>query len=163
MNDQRHRDNRSHDVTRGHQQVIDDFSNVMDTIMRSMPRVLSRKLVQHRITLLQFYALREIASCEQDIDMSTISTMTGFPASSITSIIDRLDHLGLVERRHDATDRRRVVATITPHGASVLEQLNEERRELLSHMFAQSTTEDLVTCVTVFRDVQNHVDELLET
>jgi DNA-binding MarR family transcriptional regulator len=141
--------------------VIGEFCEVLDTIMRSVPQLMSRRIAEQNITMLQFYALKEIAACGTDIDMSTISASTGFPASSITSIVDRLDQLELVERRHDKSDRRRVVASITPRGAAVLKQLKQERNALLGEVFDQSPAGDLAVCVDVFQRVQQRVDEML--
>lgn len=51
--------------------------------------------------------------------------------ASITNVVDRLEEQGLVERLPQATDRRSVLARITPEGREVAcaatERLNEER------------------------------------
>jgi long-chain acyl-CoA synthetase len=56
---------------------------------------------------------------------------------SVTAVVDGLVSRGLVERRHDELDRRRVGHTITTAGVDLLEQadavLNHGLEEVLDH------------------------------
>lgn len=57
---------------------------------------------------------------------------------SLTTVVDGLVARGLVERSHDADDRRRVAHNLTDEGSRILEHADrvvEERlREILSHV-----------------------------
>jgi DNA-binding MarR family transcriptional regulator len=49
-------------------------------------------------------------------------------------LVDRLVRAGLVVRRSEATDRRKVLVVLTPKGSKILERLAAaHRRELLKH------------------------------
>ena len=95
--------------------------------------------------------------------MSSVSTMTGLQASSITGILDRLEKLGLVERQHDSADRRRVVATITPDGAALMQRIMQQEVDRLDHVLSKSSSEDLAVCLKVFQNVEERMHELYDT
>lgn len=145
------------------QQVINDFSDVIDIISRSMVQVLSRELAQENLTVLQFHALRAISTFGPEMDMSSIGAITGLPPSSLTSIFDRLDEHGLVERRHNAQDRRRVVAALTPQGVSLMKRIRQRELARLEELLARSSTEDLTTCLDVFHNARERLHELYHT
>lgn len=165
MNDQ-HQADRSgapHTDDLNRRQVIEDFSDVMDTISRLMVQIFARHLAPEGITVLQYHALRAISTSGPEMDMSSISTMTGLPASSITGILDRLEKLGLVERQHDSADRRRVVATITPDGAALMQRIMQQEVDRLDHVLSKSSSEDLAVCLKVFQNVEERMHELYDT
>ena len=143
--------------------IIDDFTSVVETISRSMVQVFSRQLAPEGITVLQYHALRALWMSDSELDMSTIATLSGLPASSVTSVIDRLCEHGLVERKHSEADRRRVVARVTAQGDALMERLQQLQHEDLVTMLAQSTTDDLAACVRVFQRIDEHLRAQLPT
>lgn len=143
-------------------QVIRDFSDVVDIISREMVQVFSRQLAEDGLTVLQYHALRAVWASGPALDMSSIGAMTGLTASSLTSIVDRLAERGLVERHHDAKDRRRVVATITADGATLMERMKERDLETLADLLKSSSTEDLATTLEVFRALHTRLRDLYD-
>lgn len=144
-------------------QVICEFSDVIESMARSRLRIFSRELAQHGITVLQYHALRSIATHGTELDMSSIATMTGLSASSITSIIDRLDQRGLVVREHDASDRRRVVATITDEGTALMQRIEEHELKRVERILAGISDEELRVCLDVFSRASARMNELFDT
>jgi DNA-binding MarR family transcriptional regulator len=140
-------------------QVIRDFSDVMDIISREMVQVFSRQLAEDGLTLLQYHALRAIWNSGGPLDMSSIGASTGLTASSLTSIVERLQERGLVERHHDERDRRRVVATMTADGAALMERMKARDLETLADLLESSSTEDLATTLEVFRAFHQRLRE----
>jgi len=55
-----------------------------------------------------------------DITIGTISQKRGFDAPTLTGIVKRLEHSGLVERRHDRQDRRVVKVYLTDEGRDTM-------------------------------------------
>lgn len=147
MSDQQHHEPTSRD------EVVDAFSRVVEMISRTMVQVFSRQLEPSGITVLQFHALRAVAFAGPELDMSTIASLTGLPASSVTSVVDRLSERGLLERRHDNTDRRRVVASLTTEGASVFDQIQQQQHAYLVQLLETSDTEEIAICLRVFERI----------
>jgi DNA-binding MarR family transcriptional regulator len=143
--------------------VIRDFSEVIDIISREMVQVASRELAGDGLTLLQYHALRAIWTSGPALDMSSIGAATGLTASSLTSIVDRLAERGLVERHHDAKDRRRIVATITADGVELMERMKARDLERLANLLESSSTEDLATTLEVFRALHARMQDIYDS
>jgi DNA-binding MarR family transcriptional regulator len=90
--------------------------------------------------------------------MGQVAEATQFPASSMTSITDRLVERGLVERGAHPTDRRAVVASITPAGEDLLRQVEEARRRDAIEALAGISDENLAHFVRTFHAIDEHVD-----
>lgn len=69
--------------------------------------------------------------------MTSVAEDLGVHASNATRTCERLVQAGLLDRRIDENDRRRVVITLTSEGRSLVEQVMEHRRERLSEILAQ--------------------------
>ena len=59
------------------------------------------------------------------VRMRDMAEMMACDASYVTAVADRLDELGLAERRNAADDRRVRELALTPKGARVAQQLDE--------------------------------------
>ncbi len=67
-----------------------------------------------RLSLTQVRALRRLAA--EPKCLGQLGSELGLTPPSVTRIVDGLEERGLIERRRDASDRRRVFAAITPDG-----------------------------------------------
>ncbi len=56
---------------------------------------------------------------------------------SMTKVVERLEGLGLIERRADPVDRRRVLAAVTPAGEAALATARARKDALLSTRVAE--------------------------
>jgi MarR family 2-MHQ and catechol resistance regulon transcriptional repressor len=84
--------------------------------------------------------------------MSHLADQLGVGDSNVTGIVGRLEERGVVQRVHDATDRRMVRAQLTPAGVDMLKRVEDTR---LGHM------RQLVEALT--RDEQRTVLAALQT
>jgi DNA-binding MarR family transcriptional regulator len=66
------------------------------------------------LTLAQVRTLRRLA--RQPQSLGQLGSELALAPPSMTRVIDRLEERGLIERRRDADDRRKVVATVTDEG-----------------------------------------------
>ena len=71
-----------------------------------------------QLTLTQARALRRLAAAPKSL--GELGGELGLAPPSVTRIVDRLEERGLIERRRDPDDRRRVVAAILPAGEALL-------------------------------------------
>ena len=62
---------------------------------------------------------------------------------TITSVIDRMIGHGLVERRDDPTDRRRVIVALSNDGEALVERIQQGRRQRLSVVIDALDAKDL--------------------
>lgn len=69
------------------------------------------------------------------LHMSELAARLGVSLSTVSGLVDRLVDQGLLDRREDPADRRQVVVSLTPTGASFIDRFRElnarQLRELL--------------------------------
>lgn len=147
----------------GRGELIREFSEVLDRISRLLIQVTTRELTEtYGLSLLQTHALETLWRGKSEMEMSSIATNTGLPASTVTSAIDRLVKLGLVERWHSDVDRRRVLAKVTPAGEEVMTRVDAWGLQLFEELLSKSDTESLVTCIEVFTAAEEQIHETFD-
>lgn len=76
------------------------------------------------------------------LSASEIAEQTGLAASSVTTLIDRLEAKGLVRRERDPQDRRRLTIVLAPQ-AAVVEQLFASSGKSLAELIAHYSDDEL--------------------
>lgn len=144
-------------------ELIREFDDALDRVSRLLKQIVARELAETcGLSLLQVQALDALRRSGPEMEMRAIAAGTSLPASSVTSIVDRLVKLELVERRHSDVDRRRVVARITPAGEEVITWFIEWELQLLEHLLSQSGAEDLATSIAVFTAAGERAQDIVE-
>lgn len=95
------------------------------------------------LTLPQFFALLAAERYPGGASMSQIAGDTLQSPSTLTGIVDRLIERGLVERRRDEGDRRRVRVHPTPAGRELLRGIRLARRQNLAEALRDAPPEQL--------------------
>ncbi len=81
----------------------------------------------HGLTFARFEVLRLLAfSRRRSMPMSRLGSLLQVHATSVTSAVDRLEGQGLVERLRRESDRRVVLASLTPAGEELVERATED-------------------------------------
>ena len=143
--------------------VIREFDEVLERVFRMLRQVTTRELSETcGLSLLQVQALASLLRSGPELEMRALAGLTGLPASSVTSIVDRLVKLGLVERRYSEVDRRSVLAKITPAGVDVMTRFDAWNAQLVEQIFSRSDTEDIAACLRVFTDAEQLIRDTFE-
>lgn len=106
--------------------------------MRKVHRYYEGNLSQYGITPSQFYVLSEI--WEKDgLKFKELAKKLEMDGSTLTSILDRLERLDLVERRNDPEDRRSLLVFLKEKAkrkineiAHLADELDQEIKERFS-------------------------------
>jgi DNA-binding MarR family transcriptional regulator len=85
------------------------------------------------------------------LTIGTISLKRGADAPTVTGIVNRLEHNGLVERRHDKEDRRVVKVYLTDEG-----------RDITRYLYAAMETFNEILTRTLSEDEQKHLRTQLQ-
>jgi DNA-binding MarR family transcriptional regulator len=75
--------------------------------------------------------------------MSRLAESLDISVASMTGVIDRMEKRGLVERRHDAEDRRVVLVHPAAGGRDLFTDIDDRRRTGLATLLAHLSDEDL--------------------
>jgi DNA-binding MarR family transcriptional regulator len=88
------------------------------------------------LTPSQITALATIAR-EGPLTLGALADTEHVTPPSMTKVVERLEGLGLIERRADALDRRRVLAAVTPAGEAMIAEARARKDALLSMRVAE--------------------------
>lgn len=125
------------------QRLIDEIERLTQEVMWRGRVQFAERLSAFGLTVPQYFALHMIERLGPDVTMGEIAEAIQAPASSITSIVDRLERDGFVERRPHPADRRSVVACLTPAGANIVRKVEAMRHRDLVATLAEMDTADL--------------------
>jgi DNA-binding MarR family transcriptional regulator len=100
------------------------------------------------LTVPQLVVLKEVAG-EDGIPIGHIARQISLSQATVTTIVDRLEHRGAVERRRTESDRRRVLVFLTELGAALIRSsptiLQEEFLQAFSRLESWEQTQMLAT------------------
>lgn len=99
-------------------------------VMRLQRRASPQDWMALDLTMAQMKVLF-VLNHEGPASVTDLAEALGVSAPSMTGTLDRLVRAGLVERRDDPADRRRVINTLTPAGQALVERLQQGRRARL--------------------------------
>ncbi|HBV89344.1 MAG TPA: MarR family transcriptional regulator [Desulfosporosinus sp.] len=110
----------------------------LSRVMRKVHRYYESNLSQYGITPSQFYVLSAV--WERDgLKFKDLAKSLDMDGSTLTSILDRMERLDLVERRNDPEDRRSLLVFLTEKAkqkiseiAHLAEGLDQEIKERFS-------------------------------
>ena len=98
-------------------------------IASEMDIVVLPQLIELGLTMPQLKALVAVVSAPPEgISVTELGTALGIGQPSASLILNQVERLGFVERKHDETDRRRVLITPTKAGLDVMAELGHGRR-----------------------------------
>jgi DNA-binding MarR family transcriptional regulator len=118
-----------------------------------------RRWLQGALSIVHLHVLT-ILEDEGPLPMGKLAESLDVSVASATGIVDRMEQRGLVERRHDADDRRVVLVHPTEAGLAVFIDLEEHRRTMLASTLALLTNEELKSFLVGLRAMHRARQEL---
>ncbi len=116
---------------------------------------------QHALSLVHLNVLTGL-EVEGPLSMRRLAELMDVSDASATGIVDRMEKRGLVERRHDAVDRRVVLVHPTEAGARVFSEMADRRREMLSRVVAILSGDELAALLVGMRAIHSARRRLTE-
>lgn len=81
---------------------------------------------------------------EDDIPISELSHKTGLAKTTLTSMLDRMEKLGHIERTHTPEDRRTVRVKLTEAARELKDQYNEASAEMNGIFYGGFNDEEIL-------------------
>jgi DNA-binding MarR family transcriptional regulator len=113
-----------------------------------------RSWLKGSLSLIHLHVLTVLES-EGPLPMSRLADTLDVSVASATGIVTRMEERGLVERRHDETDRRVVLVSPTEAGVAVFRDMMEHRRERLTGLLGRLTDDELQAFLVGLRAMRN--------
>jgi DNA-binding MarR family transcriptional regulator len=142
---------RSEPLTRRARQTLAD--DLLDELTAWSPREregMFRAWHRGSLSLIHLTVLT-VLEVQGPLSMSQLAEALDVSDASITGIVERMEHRGLVERQHAVDDRRLVLVHPTNAGSSVFKSLATHRREHLSRLLEELTDNELTSLLTGLR------------
>lgn len=97
-----------------------------------LAKIAERRLLPLKLGLTSALILSRLASLEKPQRMSDLAAYVEVEPQSITSLVDRLERAGLVQREKHPSDRRAILLLITEHGREAACQIEEALCEAMA-------------------------------
>ena len=98
----------------------------------------------HGLSMTHFHILA-VLEAEGPTPMSRLADQLGVAFSNLTGIVSRMEERGIVERVHDAEDRRVVLAQLTSHGRDIVQKVEATRLEHMRQLVGALTSDEQQT------------------
>ncbi len=138
-----------------------DFFSVQEEIHALSVRALEDTLGAEGITLPQAMTLKILKDSDRMCRMSDLAAMRFLTPAAATGIVDRLIHLGLVERKVDQNDRRVVLLALTPLGVKTMTVLEGRVQEMMRGFFQRLSDSDRAASLRMLRALKEYLREEL--
>lgn len=122
--------------------LIEEIIQAQKTIFLEMHAASAPLWLELDLTIAQVKALFTLGT-HGPITVGRAARELGIGKPSASILIDRLVHVGLVDRQEDPDDRRRAIIRLTPQGEDLVAQLWQGRRERMFDSLMRMDDEDL--------------------
>jgi len=101
------------------------LADIVIVLQRCFILNLSKELAKGQISFPQYFLMQYLEQ-QGTLTMSQIAEKMGHTTAAATGLVDRLEGLGYVSRRHDNVDRRKVLVRITKGGSGLVAKVRED-------------------------------------
>lgn len=147
-------------VERERARLIDQWREDNRTAFELASRMVPPTAARSDLTLRQLQVLVLVRS-QPGVTGHDLSGHLGVTTPTVSGLVDRLVTKGLLGRRADPEDRRRVLLTLTPAGLDVLAELESLRTELSTEVLARLSMTELESLVAVTARLRQIVEQLV--
>ena len=137
---------------------IEAFFSVMRRYRLAVTPWVTSGMARRGISLSQYTVLAVLKE-NGESTMGRLTARLGTTMGATTSLVDRLRHAGLIERKRSTEDRRIVTAKLTPEGRRMLDDLRADGKELVSDAFARIPADDRRTFIDVHKKLAEFLRE----
>ena len=119
---------------------------------------------KHNISRNAYHIMRFVKKYPDGVEPSVIAENLSMLRQSVSNLVFEMEKNGFVVSKHHPVDRRRVLISLTPEGASLEKKLSAEMRDLHNSVFAHFTNEEMRTYLDLrTRIIQCMQDAINET
>lgn len=140
-------------------QFTEDIYGRLRSIHGGITKILFAPFREAGLTPPQAFTLTAIRRLGDGATVGDVCRELKTPLSNTTNITIRLEKLGLITRRRDENDRRKVVLTITDKGREAFKKADKIYDELNARIDEDFTTEEKENVLAAFRLMDERAHE----
>ena len=137
----------------------DEFFNSQGELHALFTRTLEGLLSVENITVPQAFALKALKEQGGPCRMSDLAATSFHTPASMTGIVDRLIHLGMVERGSDPNDRRVILLALTEQGTAMLASIDKIAQGMMRRFFESMPEKDRKSMMRIFYSMKDFLKE----
>jgi DNA-binding MarR family transcriptional regulator len=138
-----------------------EFFEVQNELRSLFARHVENIVRTEGVTTHQAMTLKMLKTRDQMCKMSDIAAMQFLTPAAATGIVDRLIHLGLVERNFDENDRRVILLALTPAGEKKLSVVEKRLKDTMQRFLERVSESDRAASLRMFRKLKEYLKEEL--
>jgi len=138
------------------------FFNAQNEIHDLFVRVMENTLGKEGITVAQAITLKTLKEQDQLFKMSDLAATRFLTPAAATGIVDRLIHLGLVERKFDKNDRRVILLALTPRGEEAFSVIQGKVQAIVRQFFQRISESDRLASLRISKKLKEYLKEELD-
>ena len=139
-----------------------DLFNAQNEVQMLSAHVMENMLDTEGITVPQAMTLKALKDQDQMCKMSDLAAVRFLTPAAATGIVDRLIHLGLVERKFDESDRRVILLALTPQGETAMAAIENKIRAMMKRFYDSISKNDRAASLRMFRKLREFLKEELD-
>ena len=139
----------------------DQFGFRLGRLARFWRSRLDEKMRPHGLTQAPWVVMIHLRRGGNGFKQKALAKFVGIEGPTLVHILDNLEKQSLIERRQDKVDRRGKTVHLTDKGWRMIEVLDEVVAEVRSENLAGISDSDLSHCLTVFENIESHVNDVL--
>ena len=139
-----------------------DLFDAQNEIQMLSVHVMENMLATQGITVPQALTLKALKDQDQMCKMSDLAAVRFLTPAAATGIVDRLIHLGLVERKFDQNDRRVILLALTPQGEKVMSAIESKIQAMMKRFYDGISKSDRAASLRMFRKLREFMKEELD-
>ena len=128
----------------------------------AIDRVCAARLSPHGLSEGKFVLLFLLHARKEGLSPHELATLAGVTRGTITGLLDGLERSGMIARRHDAVDRRKLLISLTPSGARLALDLSNEHSRWIASLFNGFDGESRDTLSDLLQRVWRNLDAGVE-
>ena len=138
-----------------------DLFEAQSEIQTLSVHVMENMLGNEGITFPQAMTLKALKDQDRMCKMSDLAAMRLLTPAAATGIVDRLIHLGLVERNFDEKDRRVVLLALTAQGERAMAAIENRIQVMMKRFYDGVSKNDREASLRMFRKLKEFLKEEL--
>lgn len=143
------------DLKKGAERLADIFI----VLQRSFILDLSEELGKGKVSYPQFLLLSFLDYEKEPLTMTSVANRMRHTTAAATGLVDRLEKLGLVRRQQGPTDRRKVLAVITPKGIALVHQIRQDMVQNLLRLMGHLDETEQATWLRIYEKISPHCNQ----
>jgi DNA-binding MarR family transcriptional regulator len=124
-------------------------------------RMLTPRLARHGVKHGYYNYLRALW-IKDNVSQRDLSSTTSVTETTTVALLKGMERDGLIERRQDSTDRRKVFVTLTPAGRALESVLLPHARQLNAIALQGISTTEIDMCLSVVRRVAANLEAAMK-